>query len=42
MEVDWKKLEYMIRSELSREKMRTRAGKKVWNFERRLEKGKEK
>jgi len=27
----------MIRNELEREKMRTRASKRVWNFGRRLE-----
>jgi len=26
---------YMIRSELEREKMRTRRGKRAWNFERK-------
>jgi len=30
----------MIRNELGREKMRTRASKRVWNFGRRLEEGK--
>jgi hypothetical protein len=31
---------YMIREELGRELMRTRAGKRAWNFEKRLKEGK--
>jgi len=40
MGIDWKTPGYMIRSELGREKMRTRTDKEAWNFERKLEKGK--
>jgi len=31
---------YMVREELKREKLRGRAGRKAWGFEKRLEEGK--
>lgn len=34
-------LGYMIREELQREKLRNRAGKRAWRFEKRLEEGRE-
>jgi hypothetical protein len=41
MRVTWRTPGYIIRrSELKREKMRIRAGKRAWNFERRSGKGK--
>src|SRR5580765_4268653 len=38
--VDWGTPGYMIREELQRDKLRGRAGKRAWGFERRLEEGK--
>src|SRR5436190_13640875 len=37
--VDGRTPGYMVREELQREKLRTRAGKRAWGFEKRMEEG---
>ncbi|XP_024883667.1 trichohyalin-like [Temnothorax curvispinosus] len=37
--VNWRTPGYMVRDELEREKMRARASKRAWKFERKLEEG---
>jgi hypothetical protein len=37
--LNWRTPGYMVRDELEREKMRTRASKRAWKFERKLEEG---
>ena len=37
--VDWKTPGYMIREEVKRDKMRTRAGRRAWKYEEKLWKG---
>jgi len=37
--VNWRTPGYMIREELQREKLRTRAGRRAWKFEERLAEG---
>ncbi|KMQ82134.1 hypothetical protein RF55_24051 [Lasius niger] len=32
---------YMVREELKRDKLKSRAARRAWNFEKRLEQGKE-
>ncbi|KMQ81435.1 hypothetical protein RF55_26332, partial [Lasius niger] len=38
--VDWRTPGYMIREEMQRNKLRGRAARRAWNFEKRLEEGK--
>src|SRR5580765_890313 len=38
--LNWRTPGYMVREEIGREMMRGRAGKRAWNFEKRLEEGK--
>jgi len=37
--VDWRTLGYMIREEIKRDKLRIKAGKRVWEFEKKLDQG---
>jgi len=36
MGVNWKTLGYMIREELQRDKLRVRAGRRTWRFDKKL------
>lgn len=37
LEVDWRTPECMIRKEMHRDKLRGKAARRAWNFEKRLE-----
>lgn len=37
--VEWRTLRYMVREETQREKLRRKAGRRAWMFEKRLEEG---
>lgn len=38
--MDRKTLEYLVREKLQKDKLRERAGRRAWGYERRLEEGK--
>lgn len=40
LRMDRKTLEYLVREKLQKDKLRERAGRRAWGYERRLEEGK--
>ena len=38
--VNWRTPEYLVREELQRDKLRSRMGRRAWNYEKKLEEGK--